>query len=242
MLLYANSMKFNKVPYLIDMRVRAAYFFAMGGHAAIGQKRKYSDEDYIVHPAECVAILEALACEVDDAVTVAMQIAMVCHDLIEDTRYFVDEDGNRVKDTAKYVKSGRKLTLVEGVTLAQVEQMVLQAEPNPEVGPRLAKEVLRILSGLTDVSMPWDGNRTARKAIDLAHTAEQEGDVKTCKLADLISNAPSIIEHDPGFAVKWMTEKQALLAVLKDGGDPTLYAMAESIMNDYLRRTHNRRA
>jgi len=219
--------KWNHIPDLSDHRVEKAYFFAMAGHAAVGQKRKYSGEPYIVHPAECVAILQWLP--ESSQITVAQLIAMMFHDLVEDTRYFTDEHGTRVKDPAKFLKSGAKLILVEGITLDLIQHVATTWG-----GEGFGIEVRRITSGLTDVSMPWDGNRVARKALDLAHTAEQEPDVKTNKLADILSNAPSIIEHDPGFARKWMAEKADLLPALKDG-DPILYALVEELVNEYAR-------
>lgn len=81
---------------------------------------------------------------------------------------------------------------------------------------------------LTDVSKPEDGNRAARKAIDLAHTAGASPEDKTIKLADLISNSRSILEHDPEFAKVYLAEKRALLEVLTEG-DPTLYRIAYDI-------------
>lgn len=111
-----------------------------------------------------------------------------------------------------------------GITIELVEQ-------------EFGLEVARIVCGLTDVSKPEDGNRKARKALDLAHTAEQASDVKTVKLADIISNAPSIIKNDPGFAVRWMAEKEALLEVLKEG-DSVLYAEAVAILKNFLMRNH----
>lgn len=81
---------------------------------------------------------------------------------------------------------------------------------------------------LTDVSKPEDGNRATRKAIDLAHTAKASPQAKTIKLADLISNSRSIIEHDPEFAKVYLAEKRALLEVLKEG-DPVLYKIAYDI-------------
>lgn len=86
-------------------------------------------------------------------------------------------------------------------------------------------EVAELVEQLTDVSKPEDGNRAARKAIDLAHTAKASPMAKTIKLADLISNTRSIRQHDPEFAVVYLAEKRALLEVLKDG-DPALYKMA----------------
>lgn len=84
---------------------------------------------------------------------------------------------------------------------------------------------------LTDVSKPEDGNRAARKAIDLAHTAKASPQAKTIKLADLISNSRSIVERDPEFAKVYLAEKRALLEVLKEG-DSTLYRIAYDIAND----------
>ena len=85
--------------------------------------------------------------------------------------------------------------------------------------------VAELVDQLTDVSKPEDGNRAARKAIDLAHTAKASPEAKTIKLADLISNTRSIRQHDPVFAVTYLAEKRALLEVLKEG-DPALYKMA----------------
>jgi guanosine-3',5'-bis(diphosphate) 3'-pyrophosphohydrolase len=81
---------------------------------------------------------------------------------------------------------------------------------------------------LTDVSRPEDGNRAARKAIDLAHTALASPQAHTIKLADLISNTRSIVERDPVFAVTYLAEKRKLLEVLKDG-DPNLYRIARDL-------------
>lgn len=78
---------------------------------------------------------------------------------------------------------------------------------------------------LTDVSKPEDGNRAARKAIDLAHTAAASPQAKTIKLADLLHNTSSIRTYDPEFAKVYLVEKRALLEVLTEG-DPTLYRMA----------------
>lgn len=239
------KIELKKIPHLADMRLHRAYVFAASAHAAVGQTRKYTGEPYIVHPASCVAILQSLPDSSN--VTMEMQVALMNHDVVEDTRKFVDEHGNVVKNPSDYARRGHKLILVEGVTFDLFEQMVAMS-PTHMMGrahpadAAFAKEARRILEGLTDVSMPWDGNRTTRKRIDLEHTAEQAGDVKTCKLADLIDNAESIIEHDPGFAVKWMAEKEALLEVLKDGADPILYDIASEIVREYNKRNHNRRA
>lgn len=84
---------------------------------------------------------------------------------------------------------------------------------------------------LTDISKPEDGNRAKRKEIDRQHTAKASPQVKTIKLADLISNSRSIVKHDKDFARVYIKEKELLLEVLTEG-DATLYAMAKQIVED----------
>lgn len=85
-----------------------------------------------------------------------------------------------------------------------------------------------LVNQLTDVSKPSDGNRAARKAIDLAHTAKCCPEAATIKLADLISNTKSIVERDKEFAKVYLAEKRLLLEVLRHG-DKTLWNMAKEI-------------
>lgn len=90
-------------------------------------------------------------------------------------------------------------------------------------------EVMALVSDLTDVSKPEDGNRAVRKEIDRQHTAQASAQSKTIKLADLIDNTHSIVLHDPNFAQVYLKEKALLLEVLKDG-DQTMYNMAVGIL------------
>lgn len=89
--------------------------------------------------------------------------------------------------------------------------------------------VLELILGLTDVSKPEDGNRAVRKEIDRQHTAKQSPACKTIKLADLISNSKSILQHDKEFAKVYLKEKQLLLEVLKEG-DADLWNTANEIV------------
>ncbi|WP_313617093.1 HD domain-containing protein [Agrobacterium sp.] len=99
-----------------------------------------------------------------------------------------------------------------GVTLAEIKE-------------RFGGKVATLVAYLSDVSTPYHGNRTARKALDLQHTALAPKEAKTIKLADLIDNSKSISALDPGFWQVYRVEKQNLLAVLKDG-DPVLWEQA----------------
>ena len=92
-------------------------------------------------------------------------------------------------------------------------------------------EVASLVSWLTDMSKPEDGNRAVRKAIDREHTAQAPAAAQTVKLADLISNSRSIIAHDPAFAKIYLEEKRMLLEVLTRG-DATLMAQARRIVGE----------
>jgi (p)ppGpp synthase/HD superfamily hydrolase len=93
--------------------------------------------------------------------------------------------------------------------------------------------VAALVADLTDVSRPEDGNRKARKAIDRAHTAMASPEAKTVKLADLIDNSKSIIDHDSKFAQVYMAEKAELLKVLREG-DPSLWAIGMKLIEGWL--------
>jgi (p)ppGpp synthase/HD superfamily hydrolase len=60
--------------------VRKAQVYAMAAHAAVGQKRKYTGEPYIVHPAEVAKIVAGVPGATPDMVAAAW-----LHDVVEDT-------------------------------------------------------------------------------------------------------------------------------------------------------------
>ena len=103
-----------------------------------------------------------------------------------------------------------------------------------EIRRLFGHEVADLVEMLTDVSVPTDGNRAVRKAIDRAHTARASAAGKTIKLADLISNTQSIVANDPGFARIYLREKASLMDVLREG-DPVLWASANRLLQEGLR-------
>jgi len=96
-----------------------------------------------------------------------------------------------------------------------------------EFGP----EVAELVGWLTDVSRPEQGNRATRKAIDRAHTAMAPATAQTVKLADLISNTRSIMQHDEKFAKTYLEEKKMLLEVMTKG-DAELMAEARKYIGE----------
>ncbi len=63
------------------------------------------------------------------------------------------------------------------------------------------------------------GNRATRKGIDRERLGRASAEVQTIKLADLISNTKSIVEHDPKFAKVYLAEARMLLDVLTKGDE-----------------------
>jgi len=88
-------------------------------------------------------------------------------------------------------------------------------------GPQIMEGVL-LLSDLET-----GGNRAQRKAASRERLAGAPCWVQTIKVADIISNTSSIVEHDPKFAVVYLEEKRLLLDVLTKA-DKRLVAMARS--------------
>lgn len=80
-------------------------------------------------------------------------------------------------------------------------------------GPDIAEMVLMV----TDVSAGTKYNRAIRKRMDCRYLAGAASYGQSIKLADLISNTGSVVEHNPGFAKVYLPEKRALLEVLVNG-------------------------
>lgn len=103
---------------------------------------------------------------------------------------------------------------------------------NVDIRKEFGSRIAHLVSDLTDISKPSDGNRRIRKLIDRAHLRAADPEAKTIKLADLIDNSKSIVQHDTSFAKVYLAEKAALLDVLKDG-DSTLWHKAQNILDHH---------
>lgn len=99
--------------------------------------------------------------------------------------------------------------------------------PSARIHDEFGHGVGNLVDQVTDVSVPADGNRAARKALDLRHLANASPSAMTIKLADIIHNTSSIKTRDPNFWAVYRPEKLAMLEVLKQG-DETLWQLAMS--------------
>lgn len=89
------------------------------------------------------------------------------------------------------------------------------------------QEVAHLVYWLTCPSSPEDGNRATRKAIDLRHISRAPADAMTIKLADLLSNTRSILQHDRKFAQVYIPEVRQLHAALAEGNKQLHSQLAE---------------
>lgn len=168
---------------------RFAHAIAQVAHNAVGQKRKYTGEDYIVHPEEVVAILKAHGVT-DESIICAAYL----HDVLEDTR----------------------------VTYSELEFW-------------FGNDVAMLVWDVTDQC--HEGNRAARKKAEAERLGSCCFAAKMIKLADMISNTKSIVEHDKDFAKVYMREKKNLLDEMyektMDEQFISLYMEAALLVNDY---------
>lgn len=96
-----------------------------------------------------------------------------------------------------------------------------------------SKKVCDLVMEVTDVSRPEDGNRATRKEMDRQHLEKASPEAKTLKLADLINNMYSIVEHDPGFAKVFMKEAEALVEALWNASEQLLWREAKARIEDW---------
>ncbi len=165
--------------------------------------------------------------------------------LVESARLFATAAHSAVGQLRKYTFEPYIVHPVEVAKIVKstnycTEEMIAAALLHDVLeDTNVSEEVLRFEFGntvtdmvvwLTNVSQPKDGNRSVRKELDRQNLAKAPGEVHTIKLADLLSNTPSIIKYDNKFAKIYIPEKEALLEVLTKG-DPYLLHSAKQMIN-----------
>ncbi len=120
----------------------------------------------------------------------------------------------------------------EMIAAAWLHDVVEDTGVNLEtIHQEFGETVATYVDWLTNPSKKEDGNRAKRKQIDREFISRAPSEVKTVKLADLISNSISIVKHDPEFARTYLEEKRLMLEVLREG-DHVLWNRAARILGD----------
>jgi (p)ppGpp synthase/HD superfamily hydrolase len=154
------------------------------------------------------------------------------HDAINQKRKYTGEPywvhTDEVAKTVASVTSDRNL-----IVAAHLHDIFEDVAPShPEVVKRVERnfgeDIYWLVHDLTDKftreNFPTY-KRDKRKALEAERIGSIRVGAKTVKLADLLSNTSSIVQHDPKFAKVYVQEKIALLPYLQDG-DATLWARA----------------
>jgi hypothetical protein len=161
------------------------------------------------------------------------------NDLVEKAKLYATRIHARINHQRKYSNKPYD------VHLRQVAELVAEVSDDPEmlaaawlhdavedtpatlfdIEREFGPGVARLVSELTDISRPGDGNRAYRKRLDLEHLAGASNRAKTVKLADLIDNCRDICKYDKRFARVYLAEMGDLLGVL-DTGDQVLLGRA----------------
>ncbi len=102
---------------------------------------------------------------------------------------------------------------------------------NEQIRELFGDWVADLVSEVTDVSKPGDGNRATRKAIDRQHLAKASYWGATIKYADLIANTRDIVKQDSGFARVYLEEKYLLLLSMKQG-HPGMRCIAIDVLKE----------
>lgn len=152
-----------------------------------GQKRKYTEEPYIVHLVE---VIEILVANIPELVYTSYYIEIAaCHDLIEDTECTLDDLKKHLKQIG--YDNVQSTMICNGVS-------ILTDKYTAEAYPALNRQARKDL----------EAKRLVREATYLE---------QTITYADLISNLKSIIEHDVNFARIFVLEARHLLSVMNNG-------------------------
>ena len=114
------------IGYDMDI-VEKARIFATAAHAAINQRRKYTDEPYIVHPKQVAAMVETAGGTQD------MIAAAWLHDVLEDTEVtpevMREEFGDSVTDLVLWVTDVSKKEDGNRATRKAIDRQHIAAAP-----------------------------------------------------------------------------------------------------------------
>lgn len=96
------------------------------------------------------------------------------------------------------------------------------------IAAHFSPRVVELVDYMTE--RDWSGNRRVRKTKERIRLSKGDAECQALKLADLISNARSIITHDPGFARVFVREAKDL-AVSFTAADRRIVEIANRVLD-----------
>ncbi len=101
-----------------------------------------------------------------------------------------------------------------------------------QIYEEFGNDVLVMVQQLTDTPPGGGLNRRQRKTVDRERLDKAWNSTQTIKLADIIDNTASIVNHDPGFAQVYLAEIDLMLPLLRKKGHIALWEEAAQIVRD----------
>lgn len=171
-------------------------------------------------------------------IELAQKFAHDAHDSIGQKRKYTGEPYWVHTDEVARIVSETPGHTEDMICAAHLHDVLEDVAPNDQTGmygylnikSLFGEDVAKFVVELTDVYTKegyGDLNRKQRKELERERIGKTSPEAKTIKLADLISNTKSIVEHDPDFAQTYLKEKIALLPYLADGS-PHLLQLASA--------------
>ena len=160
----------------------------------------------------------------------ALHFATIAHEAVNQKRKYTGESyivhPIRVANIVHEFRGTKDMIAAAYLHDTVEDTNVTMEDIHSNFGPDIAV----IVDGLTDVSVPSDGNRAVRKAMDRQHSADASYEAQFVKCADIIDNAADIGDNDPNFNIVYRKEMQLLLDVMtKVKGTPIYKAALKSV-------------
>lgn len=169
-----------------------------------------------------------------DNINKARQLAHEAHDSIGQKRKYTGEPywehTDAVAETVASV--GGTEDMICAAHLHDYSEDVTPNNPNYPIGLILdgfSTKVLQLVIELTDVYTKLEFphlNRAERKAKECERCGTMSAEAKTIKLADILNNSASIVEHDSKFAKTYLKEVLNMLPFLIGGNSELLNKVA----------------
>lgn len=195
-------------------KIEQARAFAHSAHNSIKQVRKYTGEPYWVHTDEVARIVTDALSDSNQAFNLTQNRSAVIYS---------------PKEVEDAICAAHLHDVVEDVF--PIEKSFGIATIHELFGEHVASLVIALTDVYVKEAYP-NMNRQDRKTAERERLGKVSALAKTIKLADLISNTKSIVEHDKDFANLYLREKFALLPYLSDGSPILLQRASMQCVNE----------
>jgi (p)ppGpp synthase/HD superfamily hydrolase len=159
---------------------------------------------------------------------------MAAHEAIGQKRKYTGEPYYLHPQRVAKILQGVQYTLPEeALAVALLHDVVEDTQVELHtIGEVFGPKVEQGVALLTDMPTVEGGpNRAKRKELDRLRLSQAPAWVQTIKVADMIDNTSTIVEHDPKFAKVYLEEKRLMIKGLTQA-DPVLLERAQKYIKE----------